>query len=81
MDLYIYPREDIKNAHGVMSWYKGKRYVYSPNSRRQPEDYLVSCELFLGGKEQYVVMGLDEIKIKFYTTEDHRNHIIEDILK
>jgi len=77
--LYIYPREDIY-VQGAVVWYKGKRYT-SNVITADHNQFIVSCELFLGGTEQWRIIGLDEIRLKFYTTEDYRNHIIEDILK
>lgn len=84
----IYPREDIKNGLGDILWHKDKKYECSEYTRIRPSQgskrhqksehyYIVTCELI---SNEYPLMTLDEIKVKFYTTQDLRDKNIKNIL-
>lgn len=75
--MKIYSKEDIKNGFDQIIWYKNKSYECTQIEENR-DLWVVTCELIAN---EYPLLKMGEILLRFYTIEDQRDMRIDDVLK
>jgi len=75
--MKIFPKEDIKNGFDQIMWYKNKSYECTQIEENR-DLWVITSELIAN---EYPLLKMNEILLRFYTIEDQRDMRIDDVLK